>query len=182
LEAIRLASLRPLLLLQFFLLASFLGICLAAGPHVDPHAAIAVVGAMLGVSAMAVQNALVRVSLKDAPSTAVMTTNITLLTIDVGDLLLARDAHSVAKAQTRQTPPKLSASMPKGGCAQAMFLRECTRTSPSFCCRRWRHRFRSLCSRPMRVTRSPIAALTAPERLALEPGPEDEIVAARSCG
>ena len=101
LEAIGLASLRPLLLLQFLLLASFLGVCIAAGAQVDPHAAIAVVGAMLGVSAMAVQNALVRVSLKDAPSTAVMTTNITLLTIDVGDLLLARDVHSVAKAQTR---------------------------------------------------------------------------------
>jgi uncharacterized membrane protein YoaK (UPF0700 family) len=105
LEAIRLASLRPLLLLQLLLLASFLGLCLAAGPQLDPHTAIAVVGAMLGVSAMAVQNAIVRVSLKDAPSTAVMTTNITLLTIDVGDLLLARDADHVAKAQTVPSIP-----------------------------------------------------------------------------
>jgi urea transporter len=35
---------------------------------------------MLGVSAMAVQNALVQVSLKGAPSTAVMTTNVTRFT------------------------------------------------------------------------------------------------------
>jgi len=56
---------------------------------------------MFGVSAMAVQNALVRISLKGAPSTAVMTTNITLLTMDIGDMLVARDPSDVAKARTR---------------------------------------------------------------------------------
>jgi uncharacterized membrane protein YoaK (UPF0700 family) len=42
---------------------------------------------MLGVSAMAVQNALVQISLKGAPSTAVMTSNVTRFAMDVGEVL-----------------------------------------------------------------------------------------------
>jgi len=45
---------------------------------------------MLGVSAMAVQNALVQISLKGAPSTAVMTTNITRVMMDIGEMMLGR--------------------------------------------------------------------------------------------
>jgi uncharacterized membrane protein YoaK (UPF0700 family) len=48
-----------------------------------------------------VQNALVQISLKEAPSTAVMTTNITRLTMDVGELLLRRDPDEVVKARRR---------------------------------------------------------------------------------
>jgi hypothetical protein len=40
---------------------------------------------------MAVQNALVQVALKGAPATAVMTTNITRLTMVVGEMLLSRN-------------------------------------------------------------------------------------------
>jgi uncharacterized membrane protein YoaK (UPF0700 family) len=47
---------------------------------------------MLGVAAMAVQNALVRISLSGAPSTAVMTTNVTVFTMDLREILLAQDA------------------------------------------------------------------------------------------
>lgn len=104
LEAIGVASLRPLLLLQFLLLLGFLALCLAAGPlrsSLDANAAIAIVAGMLGVSAMAVQNAMVHISLKGAPATAVMTTNITLLTIDVGNMLIAHDPKDVAKARSR---------------------------------------------------------------------------------
>jgi hypothetical protein len=42
---------------------------------------------MLGVAAMAVQNAL-----SGAPSTAVMTTNVTVFTMDLREILLAQDA------------------------------------------------------------------------------------------
>jgi uncharacterized membrane protein YoaK (UPF0700 family) len=55
---------------------------------------------MLGVSAMAVQNAMVHTSLKGAPSTAVMTTNITILTIDIGNMLVA-DPNDMVKARSR---------------------------------------------------------------------------------
>jgi uncharacterized membrane protein YoaK (UPF0700 family) len=77
LESIGLASLRPLLLLQFLLLAGFFILCVAVGPRIDPNATNAILAGMLGVSAMAVQNALVQISLKGAPSTAVMTSNVT---------------------------------------------------------------------------------------------------------
>jgi uncharacterized membrane protein YoaK (UPF0700 family) len=56
---------------------------------------------MLGVAAMAVQNAIVQVSLKGAPSTAVMTTNVTRLTMDLGEMLLERDPDAVARAHSR---------------------------------------------------------------------------------
>jgi uncharacterized membrane protein YoaK (UPF0700 family) len=95
------ASLRPLLLLQFLLLVGFLGLCISAGPRIDADAPIAVFAGMLGVSAMAVQNALVQISLKGAPSTAVMTTNITRFMMDVGDVMFGRRPADVAKARDR---------------------------------------------------------------------------------
>jgi uncharacterized membrane protein YoaK (UPF0700 family) len=101
LESIGLASLRPLLLLQLTLLAGFLILCVAAGPSIDPRAETAIFAGMLGVLAMAVQNALVQVSLKGAPSTAVMTTNITRFMMDFGEVLLEHDPDSLVKARRR---------------------------------------------------------------------------------
>ncbi len=101
LEMIGFASLRPLLLMQFLLLAGFLVLCASAGPHIDPGATTAIVAGMLGVSAMAVQNALVQISLKGAPSTAVMTTNITRFMMDVGEVILGREPADIAKARSR---------------------------------------------------------------------------------
>ena len=101
LEAAGLASLRPLLLLQFLLLAGFLALSLSAGSRIDPDAPNEVLAAMLGVSAMAVQNTLVQISLRGAPSTAVMTTNITRFTMDVGQVLLDRDPAAAAAARRR---------------------------------------------------------------------------------
>jgi uncharacterized membrane protein YoaK (UPF0700 family) len=94
-------SLRPLLLLQLLLLAGFLVLCVSAGPHIDPNASIAILGGMFGVAAMAVQNALVQVSLKGAPSTAVMTTNITRFMMDVGEVMFGREPTDVAEARSR---------------------------------------------------------------------------------
>jgi uncharacterized membrane protein YoaK (UPF0700 family) len=95
------ATLRPLLLLQFLLLSGFLTICVAAGPAADPNATAMVFAAMLGVSAMAVQNALVQISLAGSPSTAVMTTNLTRLVVDLGEMLLGAKADDRAKAASR---------------------------------------------------------------------------------
>ncbi|HYZ62175.1 MAG TPA: YoaK family protein, partial [Acetobacteraceae bacterium] len=71
------------------------------GPRVDPDAPLPILAGMLGVSAMAVQNALVQISLGGAPSTAVMTTNITRFMMDVGDVMLGHDADDMAKARSR---------------------------------------------------------------------------------
>jgi uncharacterized membrane protein YoaK (UPF0700 family) len=100
-EASGLNSLRPLLLLQFLLLAGLLAICLAAAPGIDPNAAIAVVAGMFAVSAMAVQNALVQVSLHGVPATAVITTNIARFTTDVGTILLGAKRDEVVAARNR---------------------------------------------------------------------------------
>ena len=100
-NSIGLASLRPLLLIQFLLLAGFLLLCVAAGPRIDPNGTNAILAGMLGVSAMAVQNTLVQISLKGAPSTAVMTTNITRFMMDIGEVLLGRDLENAAKARNR---------------------------------------------------------------------------------
>jgi uncharacterized membrane protein YoaK (UPF0700 family) len=94
-------TLRPLLTLQFVLLVSFLTVRVAAGSGLDPDAPSAVVAGMLGVAAMAVQNALVQISLVGAPATAVMTTDITVFVMDVGAMLFRRDPNEVARARGR---------------------------------------------------------------------------------
>jgi uncharacterized membrane protein YoaK (UPF0700 family) len=94
--------LRPLLLLQAVLLAGFLGLGVGFGrfPHADSP--MAVLAGMFGVAAMATQNVLVKLALKDAPSTAVMTTNITQLTVDLATLARSRaDPDELAKARRR---------------------------------------------------------------------------------
>ncbi len=101
LESIGLTTLRPLLLLQFLLLAGFFALSIAAGPHIDTAATNAILAGMLGVSAMAVQNALVQISLAGTPPTAVMTGNVTRFTMDVTEVLLGRDPDAVARARTR---------------------------------------------------------------------------------
>jgi Protein of unknown function (DUF1275) len=101
LESIGLASLRPLLLLQFMLLAGFLAQCVAAGPYIEPNATNAILAGMLGGSAMAVQNALVQISVKGAPSTAVMTSNVTRFALDVSKVLFGGDPADMAKARNR---------------------------------------------------------------------------------
>jgi len=97
----RIAPLRILLLLQLVLLCAFLTFCLAAGSHVNPNTPSMIVASMLGVCAMAVQNALVRIALTGAPATAVLTTNITVLTMDLGEMLLGRNANAIGKARDR---------------------------------------------------------------------------------
>ena len=101
LEKIGFASLRPLLVLQLLLLAGFFALCVSSGASVDPRATKAILAGMLGISAMAVQNALVQISLKGVPSTAVMTTNITRFMMDIGEVMFGRKPSDVAKARDR---------------------------------------------------------------------------------
>jgi uncharacterized membrane protein YoaK (UPF0700 family) len=124
LEAAGLTSLRPLLLLQFLLLTSFLAFCVAADPSVRPNGVITILAGMLGVSAMAVQNAMVVMSLKDSPSTAVMTTNITRFVMDVGEVLLGNDRDKVAEAsrRARHTFPAIIGFAGGAGLGAACFV------------------------------------------------------------
>jgi uncharacterized membrane protein YoaK (UPF0700 family) len=68
------SSLRPLLLLQFMLITTFLALAVVERLGSDTAAPLITIGGLLGVSAMAIQNSLVQVSLEGAPTTAVMTT------------------------------------------------------------------------------------------------------------
>jgi uncharacterized membrane protein YoaK (UPF0700 family) len=68
---------RLLLLVQFLLLACLLVFSVIAKPSADPHGLMAGIAAMMAVSAMACQFALLRLTLPVAPSTAVMTGNLT---------------------------------------------------------------------------------------------------------
>jgi uncharacterized membrane protein YoaK (UPF0700 family) len=77
---------RVLLVLQAALLAGCLGLGARFGPFADADRPAAVCVGMLAVAAMAIQNALVRLALPGAPSTAMMTTNTTQLTIDLATL------------------------------------------------------------------------------------------------
>jgi uncharacterized membrane protein YoaK (UPF0700 family) len=96
-----LAALRPLLTLQFVLLAGCLTVGVTADPNMDPNAASTILAGMLAVSAMAVQNALGDVSLTGVPPTAAMTSNVTRLTLDVVEILLGRDSTTESRARGR---------------------------------------------------------------------------------
>lgn len=85
---------RFLLVLQLILLAAFLGFGVAFGPFADPDGATAVFASMLGVAAMAVQNAVVRLALHGSPSTTVMTTNTAQFAVDLARLIRGREQQT----------------------------------------------------------------------------------------
>jgi uncharacterized membrane protein YoaK (UPF0700 family) len=87
---------------------------------------MAVLVGMLAVAAMATQNALGKLALGDAPPTAVMTTNITQLVIDLTTLARGLgDPDELARARRRasMTFPCVVAFV--GGCAAGAALEVC---------------------------------------------------------
>jgi uncharacterized membrane protein YoaK (UPF0700 family) len=102
------AMLGPLLVLQLLLLCGALAVTIAQAPA-DPRSAAMVIAGMLCVAAMAVQNALVQLTLDRGPSTAVMTTNTTRFVVGLGDNGRAG----------------VSASAERSGCILAGFIAGC---------------------------------------------------------
>ena len=102
---------RVLLTCHALLLAAFLGIGVWLGPFHNANSGPAVFVGMLGVAAMATHNALVRLVLPGLPSTAVLTTNITQLTIDLAALVRKRtepqELANVRKRAIGTFPPVL---------------------------------------------------------------------------
>jgi uncharacterized membrane protein YoaK (UPF0700 family) len=76
---------RLLLLVQFLLLVGVLILSAITKPSANPHGLMAVITAMVAVSAMACQFALLRLALPVAPSTAVMTGNLTNTVLSLMD-------------------------------------------------------------------------------------------------
>jgi uncharacterized membrane protein YoaK (UPF0700 family) len=93
-------ALRTLLIMHAILLFGFFGLAVACGPFSNPDGATAVTVGMLGVAAMATQNALVKLDLPGFPSTAVLTTNTVQLTINLATLLRGnRRTEEIAQAR-----------------------------------------------------------------------------------
>jgi uncharacterized membrane protein YoaK (UPF0700 family) len=106
------------LVLHAALLATCLGLGVGFGPFGDAERPMAVFVGMLAVAAMAIQNALVKLALPDAPPTAVMTTNITQLTVDLATLAWGRggpDDRARARRRASKTFPCVVAFV--AGCA-----------------------------------------------------------------
>jgi uncharacterized membrane protein YoaK (UPF0700 family) len=78
---------RPLLLVQFLLLTCVLIFSVIHDPAANPHGLIAGVTAMIAVTAMACQFGLLRLAVPGAPSTAVMTGNLTNTVLSLLDTL-----------------------------------------------------------------------------------------------
>ncbi len=82
---------RLLLQVQFLLLLMLLIFSIVTKPSADPSGLNAIAAAMMAVSAMACQYALLRLALPGAISTAVMTGNLTNAVLSAMDLLAARN-------------------------------------------------------------------------------------------
>jgi uncharacterized membrane protein YoaK (UPF0700 family) len=106
------------LALEGALLVAFILVTLGAEPMRDPNAFAAVLAALLGLSAMGSQSALVRLLAIGAYSTNVMTTNMTQIAIDTAEFFLARHAlrrepeQAEASARIVATRRRLSALLP----------------------------------------------------------------------
>lgn len=97
------------LALEGLLIAAFMAVAMYGAPLASPDSWPAFVASVLGLAAMGVQSALVRMLMRGYASTNVMTTNTTQLSIDVADCLLtwrayrraATDANAAALAAAR---------------------------------------------------------------------------------
>jgi len=81
-----LGLMRLLLLIQFLLIACLSIFSAITKPSADPHGLMATIAAMIAVTAMGCQFALLRLTLPVAPSTAVMTGNLTNAVLGFVDL------------------------------------------------------------------------------------------------
>jgi uncharacterized membrane protein YoaK (UPF0700 family) len=73
---------------ECILLIGLLASSVAGMPFRDPDAPDAIIALMFGMTAMGAQSAIVRLLMRGMPSTNVMTTNTTMLAINVAEILL----------------------------------------------------------------------------------------------
>jgi uncharacterized membrane protein YoaK (UPF0700 family) len=99
---------RSLLFVQATLLACVLGLAIVTHPSEAPHGIWANAVGMLAVMAMAVQNAMLHLTHRSAPTAAVMTGNIVVATLSLLDLLAHEGNPVRARAQWRSTWPTLT--------------------------------------------------------------------------
>lgn len=105
-EASGRAPLRPLLVAQGLLLLAFMAAGMAISPPKQADAWPELATGLLGVAAMAIQNAKARLLLPSATPSTVMTGNVTQLVIDLVDL--ARPATADTRAQAAARAAKMA--------------------------------------------------------------------------
>jgi uncharacterized membrane protein YoaK (UPF0700 family) len=109
---------RPLLLVQFLLLSGVLLLSVVTKPSADPHGLMAGIAAMIAVSAMASQFALLRLALPVAPSTAVMTGNLTNTVLSLMNRLSRAEPLGAADSERLRNSVRLLIGF-FGGCVVA---------------------------------------------------------------
>lgn len=90
------------LALESALIAAFLAVAIHGAPLRDPDAWSAFAASALGLAAMGVQSALVRLLMRGYASTNVMTTNTTQLAIDIADCLVTWRAFRAAPSEANR--------------------------------------------------------------------------------
>jgi uncharacterized membrane protein YoaK (UPF0700 family) len=98
-----LALVQLLLAVHFLLLTVVLIFSVVFDPAVHPHGLMAGIAAMIAVSAMGCQFALLRLAVPGAPSTAVMTGNLTNGVLMLLDVLSRGGTHVEAKERLQKT-------------------------------------------------------------------------------
>lgn len=119
LTARRLPTLTILLAIEAVFLAAFLALGAAYGPFPNSDVAPALAAGFVGVTAMALQNAMQRVHFPGEPPTAIMTNNTTQAVLDGVDLLRRAAPPEVRSRFLRTTR---SIFWFAGGCAAAALL------------------------------------------------------------
>ena len=116
-------SRRALLVVHAALLSICLGFGLSFGPFSNSDSPMAVLVGMLAVASMATQNAMVKLALVKAPSTAVMTTNTTQLIIDLATLARGGEvSDDLAKVRQRARVTFLCVAGFVAGCVAGAML------------------------------------------------------------
>jgi hypothetical protein len=116
---------RPVLGVQFVLLAAVLIFSGLTRPSTNPHGLIAGVAAMMAVSAMPYQYALLRLALPKVVSTSMMTGNLTNAVLSLVEMLLARGSFEAADFGTEKLVAfigRLSGRL-SGGCRRLLCAR-----------------------------------------------------------
>jgi len=112
---------RLLLSVQFLLLACVLAASVVTGASARPQSLIAGIIAMIAVCAMATQHALLRLAVPNAPSTAVMTGNVTNAILALLDALASGKPFMEATAERRVLRSLILLVGFLGGCVSAAF-------------------------------------------------------------
>ena len=113
--------LRVFLVTMAALLFVFFVLAVTFGPFADADTPLALLTALAGIAAMALQNAVQRVHLGSLPPTTIMTGSTTQATIDAVDLLVGGDPLQIAAARTRFGQLSLAIACFGSGCAAAAF-------------------------------------------------------------